>query len=146
MHLASKQGQDESRTCLQNLGDRLDKETDYRWVLDAVARPAIAAEPSKLHWLIDAVRKRRQVEHFREAYGRLVLHVHLNAPEEVLQQRYGARLLKVEDATPYDVAIQHENEIASRDLVHIADLILDASITSPQELARAIATAAEQRR
>lgn len=141
--LASKQGQEgERRTSLQDLGDRLDRETDYRWVLDEVARPAFAADQSQLLWLVDAVRKRRQVEHFREAFGRLVLHVNLDAPEEILRQRYSARLVNARDATPYDVAIRHENEVASRDLIHIADLVLDAGTASPQELAREIVKAA----
>ena len=144
--LAGKQGRGEARTSLQDLGDRLDMETDYRWVLDEVARPAFAAHPDKFHWLVDAVRKRRQVEHFREAFGPRVLHVYLNAQEEVLQQRYAARLASDKDATPYDIAIRHENEVASRDLIHIADLVLDAGVASPQELAREIVVAAEQRR
>lgn len=142
MDLASKRGQGEARTSLQDLGDRLDMETDYRWVLDEVARPAIAAHPDKLRWLVDAVRKRRQVEHFREGFGPSVLHVHLNAPEEVLRQRYAARLISAKDATQYDVAIRHENEVASRDLIHIANLVLDASVANPQELAREIVLAA----
>lgn len=146
IELARKQGGDKSRTSLQDLGDRLDRETDYRWVLDEVARPAVAAHPSKLCWLIDAVRKKRQVEHFRAAFGPLVLHVHLHAPEEVLQERYSTRLVSAIDAMPYDVAIRHENEVASRDLIHIADLVLDANIAPPQELAREIAAAAKQRR
>jgi chloramphenicol 3-O-phosphotransferase len=139
MDLASKQGQFEARTSLQDLGDRLDSETDYRWVLDEVARPAFAADPSKLRWLVDAVRKRRQVEHFRDAFGLAVTHVHLTAPEEILERRYTTRLSTAKDATPYKIAIQHENEVASRRLVEIADLILDTSTSTPLELARLIA-------
>lgn len=143
VELAGKLSEGETRTSLQDLGDRLDKETDYRWVLDQVARPAFAAHPCKLRWLVDAVRKRRQVEHFREAFGARVLHVHLNAPEDVLQQRYAARVATAKEITPYGVAIQHENEAASRDLIHVADLTLDTSVATPQELARKVAAIAE---
>jgi hypothetical protein len=144
--LAGKLGESLARTSLQDLGDRLDRDTDYRWVLDEVALPAFAATPSKRRWLVDAVRKRRQVGHFRQAFGSLVLHVHLNAPEDVLRERYCARLPSARDATPYDVAARHENEVASRDLIFIADLVLDASIANPQELAQKIAMSADQRR
>ena len=143
--LANAQGQGDKRASLQDLGDRLDRETDYRWVLDNVARPGFAASPKQKSWIVDAVRKRRQVEHFREAFGALVLHVHLTAPEDVLQQRYAARLTNARDATPYAAAIQHENEVASRGLVEIAELALDASRLTPQEMAQLIAKAAQQR-
>lgn len=122
------------RTNLQDLGDELDSQTDYRWLLDEVAEPAFEALPDQRRWLIDAVRKHRQVEHFRAAYGDVVLHVHLNASEMVLRQRYGER----KDATPYDVAIQHENEIASRSLVDVADLVIDTGAISQYEAARQI--------
>jgi len=139
--LAEAQGQGDQREHLQNLGDRLDVETDYRWVLDQVARPGFAASPSQKRWLVDAVRKRRQVEHFRKAYSHRVLHVHLDAPESVLQKRYELRLVTTGDVTPYQVATRHENEVASRSLIEIADLVLDASTMNPKELADAIAAA-----
>ncbi|MGH6648034.1 AAA family ATPase [Aquabacterium sp.] len=136
--LAEEQGQSDQRASLQDLGDRLDLETDYRWVLDNVARPGIAASPDQKHWLVDAVRKKRQVEHFREAYGARVLHVHLDAPEIVLQQRYASRSSSIRDLTPYQSAVQHENEVASRSLIEIADHVFDTSALTSQEIAEAI--------
>lgn len=35
-------GLNESRTNLQKTGDRLDDETDFKWLIDDVAAPAIA--------------------------------------------------------------------------------------------------------
>lgn len=145
IELSNAQGQGDERTSLQDLGDSLDAETDYRWVLDNVARPGFAASPEQKYWLVDAVRKKRQVEHFRDAFGPRVLHVHLTAPEAVLQQRYAARLATTLNPTPYEVAIQHENEVASRGLVEFADLILDTSSFMPQEMAQLIAKATRQR-
>ena len=91
---------DGGRTSLQDLGDDLDLRSDYRWVLDDVARPGFAASPAQRRWLVDAVRKERQIEHFRDAFGTSVLHVHLTASEDVLRQRYMTRLTTGGDATP----------------------------------------------
>lgn len=132
--LAKQRNLGGERTGLQDLGDELDRLTDFRWLLDEVAKPGIAASTDQRRWLVDAVRKQRQVEHFRAAYGDAVLHVHLNAGEAVLRKRYAER----NDATPYDVAILHDNEIASRGLIAIADLVIDTGSTTVEEAARLI--------
>lgn len=91
-----------------------------------MAAPAVAASPDVRRWLFDAVRKYRQVEHFRAAYGASVFHLHLDAPEEVLRARYERRLAAegepVEGA--YDRTIAHDNELQSRALIHIADAVV----------------------
>lgn len=141
IELAAKQGEGTARSSLQEIGDGLDKTTDYRWVLDAVAIPAMAGYPEQRRWLVDAVRKERQVEHFRTEFGAAVLHVHLTASEAALRYRYEARttaLGTAGDTTPYDVAIAHSNEAASRSLISLADLVLDMEVTAPQEAARLI--------
>ncbi len=138
MELAARQGDGISRSSLQELGDRLDEATDYKWVLDAVAVPAMAAYPEHKRWLVDAVRKERQVAHFRAEFGPAVMHVHLAAAEHVLRQRYEGRvdgLGAPGDTTPYDIAIAHANEVAARGLISLADLVIDTQLTSPQEAA-----------
>lgn len=129
------------RIGLQDLGDELDRLTDYRWLLDEVVRPGFAASPGQRRWLIDAVRKHRQVEHFRAAYGDAVLHLHLHASEAVLRRRYAER----DEVTPYDVAIQHDNEIASRSLAGIADLIIDMDATPIEQAAQLVASKLKSR-
>jgi len=121
--LAAKQAGGTRRLDLQELGDRLDDQTDYRWVVDAVAVPAMTAEPAIGRWLFDAVRKKRQVEHFRAAFGHTVFHLHLNAPEAVLRERYEQRLLAQGQPVSgaYDSAVAHDNELQSRALIHLAD-------------------------
>jgi hypothetical protein len=42
-----KRGRTIDRPTLQELGDRLDLETDYRCLIDEVAVPAIAAHPTQ---------------------------------------------------------------------------------------------------
>lgn len=112
---------DERRQQLQELGDRLDDETGYRWIVDPVATQAIQDSPDTQNWLVDAVRKKRQVELFRERFGILVRHVHLTASEEVLRSRYAQK------GSDYDAVITHPNEVNARSLESLADLALDTS-------------------
>lgn len=116
-------GPEGQRLQLQDLGDRLDRETDFRWVVDGVVIPAFATAPEAPNWLLDAARKPEQIVHLRERIGPPVRHVHLTAPEEVLRERYTSRLSATD--TPYDDAIRHPNEIAARGLESVADLLID---------------------
>lgn len=126
--LALQAGSDTSRVALQRLGDNLDEQTDYAWLINDVAAPQIDGAPEQARWLLDSVRKERQVEHFRRRFAGDVLHVHLTAAEDVLRTRYGARLAagaEYEGGTPYEDAVEHPNEVASRGLINIADLVVD---------------------
>jgi adenylosuccinate synthase len=127
------------------LGDELDKVTDYRWLICDVAQPAIKGTPAQTLWVVDAVRKRRQVEHFREAFGRAVYHVHFTAPEGVLRARYYGRQSEQgdqADLTSYDAAIDHDNERAARALIECADIVIDLVGRAPPEVAGMILRAA----
>jgi hypothetical protein len=139
--LALQAGSDTSRVALQHLGDNLDERTDYAWLINDVAAPQIDGTPEQARWLLDSVRKKRQVEHFRSRFAGDVLHVHLTAAENVLRVRYRARLAagsEYEGGTPYEDAVKHPNEAASRGLVNIADLVVDTG--DPQALAAVVAT------
>lgn len=120
-----------NRVSMQDLGDQQDVETDFTWPV-TVALAQMAKKPGT-RWLLDAVRKRRQVHHFRERMAGDILHVHLWAPEEVLRARYQARQAAGDeygDPSPYDEFVQHPNEIESRSLLDIADLSFDTSVTT----------------
>lgn len=141
MDLATKQGTGTSRADLQLLGDTLDQQTDYRWLINEITEVRMTASPEHAFWLFDSVRKRRQILNFKAIYGRLALHVHLNASEEVLQQRYQTRLAaggEYAGNTPYNVAKSHPNEIESRGLIEMADIVLDLCQTRPEKAAAEI--------
>lgn len=123
---------DERRRQLQELGDHLDHTTDYRWIVDPVATGAIARAPLVSNWLVDAVRKKRQVEHFRELLGSNLRHIHLTAPEAVLRARYTER------GGNYDEAIAHSNEVNARSLITIADDVIHTTEASPHDIAEHI--------
>jgi hypothetical protein len=117
---------------LQEKGDQLDVDTDYMWVVDPVAVSAIEQAPDIRGWLVDAVRKSRQIEHFRARFGSAVTHVHLHAPDTTLRERSGY------SDEAYRLAISHPNEINSRALKEIADRVFDTSVQSAQNIAEEI--------
>lgn len=136
--IASTNSVASDRNGLQKLGDELDEKTDYRWIVDDVAAPALRADKDHCLWLMDSVRKERQVKHFREQFGKQVAHIHLAAPEHLLLSRYNSRLERGEEYignTSYQEAIEHPNEISSRLLEGVADLVIDVSIQSKMDVA-----------
>lgn len=117
-----------NRTNLQEIGDELDAETEYRWIVDEVVRPVLSASKCSDRVLIDSVRKKGQVQRFREIFGRSVFHVHLAAPEHFIKARYEGRRAAATDYSrdvPYELASRHPNELAARDLIKVADLVID---------------------
>jgi len=147
-NILSERKQEVSRTALQELGDHLDRETDYLWLLKDVSLPAMQAGAPSQMWLLDAVRKKRQVEHFRERLGEEFFHVHFSAPEEVLARRYRQRQESNQDysgAVSYEDAVKHPNERAARSLCEIADLGIDLNIATPDQAASLILQKINQR-
>lgn len=134
---AKELGSQADRASLQALGDKLDDETDYRWIVDDVAAVAIRNNISQNSWLIDAVRKDKQVEHFRSTFGNVVLHIHLIADECSLKDRYEKRLAsggEYDGKIQYEEAILHPNEQASRSLKSCADLVVDVEGKSIEQV------------
>jgi adenylosuccinate synthase len=137
--LAAAQGLENRRDVLQALGDHLDEETDYSWPI-SVAQRQIQCGQHGGPWLLDAVRKDRQVFHFRAAFSH-VLHVHVTAPEEVLRARYLIRqgTKDSRDAQGiYDELVKHPNEVSSRALEFSADLVFDSNFKSAAAMADAV--------
>ena len=116
-----------TRLNLQEIGDQLDIDTDYRWVVDQVAAPQITAAKHQALWLLDSVRKPRQVKHFRETFGNQILHIHLHASEDTLRHRLSTRTRHTnadEYEISYEELVLHPNEIAARSLGEIADIVI----------------------
>lgn len=139
--LATAQGLPLERTVLQQLGDTLDVQTDYVWPVSVtVEQMQEVAGGEALVWLLDAVRKPRQVAHFRDAFTH-VLHVHLTASEEILRARYLQRQSsgdRREAAVSYEALVRHPNEVASRALGSIADVVYNSGDRSAESIANDI--------
>lgn len=121
------------RHSLQELGDALDLSTDFSWLIDSVALPAINARPDVQNWLLDAVRKPRQVELFRMCFGDAVRHMHIVAPDAVLQQRYISRTETLVEE--YRAGVLHPNEQSARSLAAYADSVFDTDSYTSLEIA-----------
>lgn len=135
--LASSCGIPSERASLQTLGDFLDTETQFSWVVKSVALPQIQENPERKFWVFDAVRKPEQVALFREQFGAAIRHVHLTCSEPVLKQRYELRG-RHDDSVSYEVAINHPNEVASRSLSRIADQIFRMDDLTSEEVSKII--------
>ena len=128
-----------SRQSLQELGDRLDKDTKYKWLATDIICPAVQADLHS-HWLIDAVRKPEQVEFIRSQFKN-VYHVHFVADESVLLQRYSERMATGDHAegnTAYELAITHPNEVSARSLKNVANCVIDLGNESAKAAAEKI--------
>ncbi|QLL11110.1 AAA family ATPase [Pseudomonas chlororaphis] len=138
------QGLQPTRLNLQQFGDQLDVDTDYSWIIDCVVVPVISGTPDTTHWLLDAVRKHRQVEHFKSRFPGLVKHVHLTVSEHTLEVRFNSRVQPHVDSS-YQDAVCHPNEQAARSLIGLADLIVDTEHYSIEEITQRIAAFCQER-
>ena|SRR5688572_18700640 len=141
--LIRSRGQEPSRASMQQLGDAFDASTNFSWVVDDVATPLIYASPEVERWLFDAVRKYQQVAQFRERFGDAILHVHLTAPDDELRRRFASRVAsapQIDSLADFDNSIKHPNEIASRSLESIADLVLEVHQLTARQIATSIMT------
>lgn len=122
------------RITLQKLGDSLDKETNGEWLIHAYEQ---SKNPQQRRYFLDSVRKRFQVEIFRNKIDDLVFHLHLSAPDGLLRERFEKR----KDSLSHDASISYEDakksatEINVKNLSEIADLNIDTSIYSPKDIA-----------
>nr|WP_290447125.1 hypothetical protein [Pseudomonas sp. 21LCFQ010] len=126
-----------NRYALQELGDTLDCVTDFSWLVESVADPIMSADANTRYWLVDAVRKARQVELFKHRYGGSVRHVHLCAPDPVLRQRH---LDQGRDLADYQAILEHPNEQSARSLAGLADKVFDTQELTPLAIAGEIVT------
>jgi len=130
------------RRALQNFGDRLDKETNGRWVRDALislVNQHINTEPSPI-FIVDAVRILAQIKAIREAYGFSVKHIHLKAPERELEERYRRRMSDMEELKSFKEVSKNPTEAAVHELEKSADIVVDTQACTPADVVVKTAT------
>jgi adenylosuccinate synthase len=115
---------DQNRKGLQVGGDDLDEKTNFSWIADAVTK-ILQSNDSRVI-LVDAARKREQIDVFRRKFpDRHVLHVHLTAPSDVLRDRYYKRA-RQSDGISHEVAVGGSaTEQNVHHLIPYADVVID---------------------
>jgi adenylosuccinate synthase len=127
------------RGALQTAGDELDRETDGAWVAEGVSS-ILAAGGAPDAVLVDSVRIKPQIDHLRRSFGSRVVHIHLNAPLDVLSERYLGRPRELREFDTYDEVRTSATEAAVGELRNVADVVVDTDRCDPiSVLARAVA-------
>ena len=122
------------RKALQRAGDRLDRETGGAWVAQYLERrlPRLAQDAVVV---VDSVRIPTQIDAIRRAYGSLVFHIHVTAPEEVLAHRYAQRKADVAELPTYEEVRRSKTERGVSKLAEVADVVLDTDRCLPADVA-----------
>jgi len=125
----------QERRAMQQLGSRLDRETDGAWVAEGFVHK-IEEMPADAVIVIDAVRTLRQIETLRSGLSRPVVHVHLRAPHEKLERRYARRPRSrfVERGSYAEVLANRTEKLVPR-LAKDADVVIDTGRSTRQDIA-----------
>lgn len=129
------------RRALQQFGEKLDRDTEEQWVATGVNEQLPDAETRKQLIVVDAVRTVRQVDALRNLYPGAVRHIHVDAPLDVLSDRYAARTDSgVTELGSYEEVAANPTEAQVTSLAEDADVTIDTHrCTERDVLARATA-------
>jgi len=124
----------QDRKALQVEGERLDRNTRGKWVLEGLRENEDCLNSSR-DVIVDSVRINPQIEAIREAYGQRVLHIHLTAPFDELEQRYNLRRRQGREK-PLDYSEVRENptEKQVENLAKYADIVIDTKRCTEQDV------------
>jgi adenylosuccinate synthase len=122
------------RQALQLFGEKLDKDTGGAWVLHALKSLVLDASEGAII-VVDAVRIVGQIKHIRKGYGFQVKHVHLKAPEAVLEARYKQRGdANVKELASYSQVRRNRTESGVKKLEESADIVIDTSLCTAEDV------------
>jgi len=133
----------EERAALQRAGERLDKGDSGAWVKNALVRfieDNVGGPAASGFFVIDSARIPGQVRAVRDAYGTAVHHIHLDASDEVLADRYSKRGTKTKEFETSAEVRRSKTEREVRKLADIADTVVATDRCTPEAvLVRAVA-------
>lgn len=116
-----------NRVDLQEEGERLDRRTNGEWIKYGLQRELRAGDVEGAV-VLDAVRTAEQIDAIRDAYGPVVMHVHVSASHDVLAERYERRQRDsgtVGGIVSYATALENQTELQVETLKDIADVSID---------------------
>ncbi len=124
----------QDRKVLQAEGERLHKKTRGRWVLEELIEWSNQLKPES-DTVIDSVRIKEQIHAIREAYGAKVIHVHLTAPIDELEQRFNKRRQQGREKDfQYSEVKSNPTEKQVEDLAEIADVVINTKRCTEQDV------------
>jgi adenylosuccinate synthase len=126
-------GTEMARRPLQEAGERLDQTRGGRWVVDALLEVTASLADDAMV-VVDAVRTLEQTEEIRAAFGRMVIHVHLEAPIDVLEKRYPRRRGKMRELRSYAEVRKSATERNVGVLASVADVVIDTNRNRPEDV------------
>ncbi|MDO8309014.1 MAG: adenylosuccinate synthetase [Actinomycetota bacterium] len=114
------------RGALQRYGEQLDVETAGQWVSREVA-DILTADGDHPLVVVDSVRQLSQVSSLREAFPGRIIHIHLTAPLQVLEERYEQRrkTSSMQELATYSAVAADEIEKNVETLENDADVAID---------------------
>jgi adenylosuccinate synthase len=127
------------REPLQKAGETLDRETGGTWVSRGL-EGRLAREDAAVSVVVDSVRIKGQIDVLREAYGPIVVHVHLTAPLEDLEARYGSRHSELGESPSYQAVRADQTEAHVESLQECADVVIDTRRSSPDDVFARVAS------
>lgn len=125
--VAERNGKPLERKKLQNLGEKLDKDTNGKWVVDELQRlvDELYDEGSVPEIIVvDSIRIVEQIQFFRKAYGNKVLHIHLDADVSELAERYAARNNSIVEISNYKDLAKNKTERNVPNLAEKSDVVI----------------------
>lgn len=133
----------EARGALQRAGEKLDRADGGAWVKNALVRfieDTVEGPSASGFFVIDSARIPGQVRAVRDAYGTAVHHIHLDASDEILADRYAKRDSKTREFERYEDVRRSKTEREVRTLASVADTVVATDRCTPTAvLVRAIA-------
>lgn len=125
-------GVEGEREDLQAAGERADRETDGKWVADALEK-SLSTNGGAQVVIVDAIRIKKQIDHIRRIFGDRwrVWHVFIDADDKVLAQRYAERNSSIGEFSTYDDLKTSPTEAAIRSLKVVADTVVDTTLCEP---------------
>ena len=121
------------RAALQAFGEKLDRRTGGSWVVEHLEKYSRQFTESQ-SVVLDSVRHPGQVNALREAYGRKVIHIHLEADFAELEARYRRRSTEIKELPSYALVQQNRTERTVDRLSRPADVVIRTDRCTPDDV------------
>lgn len=124
--------EDADRKRLQDEGDALDRRTNGQWLAQEISK---RMDELGADVIVDAVRLQVQIDALRTAFGRRVVHIHLDAPLDELDRRFKRRRASREgEPDTYAEVRANPTEAAIDGLKHDADIVIDTARSTEDDV------------